>query len=127
MDLNAELTELAWLKERAKRSEDIADERKRIFKAREAELFTTMDRLGLRSVSTDDHTFTPRTTVLSTITDMDAFVAWCEETGQMDDYVKNVQQKARLNELVRERYDNMEELPPGVNSVIREYISTTER
>lgn len=126
-DLIEKLNHLAWLKKRARLSSKVAERRKDEAKQYELDLFQIMEDLGLKSLNTHTHTFVPRTTVRSYITDMDAFEAWLEDEGVRDDFLRVEEQKARLNELVRERLDRKEDLPPGVGWYPQQVISTTER
>lgn len=126
-DLLEKLEHLAWLKRRAKRSMAAAEARKDAAKEFEAELFGVMDDLGLTSLNTRQHTFVPKTTVRSYVTNAEEFRRWLEENDLVSEFLKDEPQKARLNELVRDRLDRKQELPPGVAWYPQQYISTTER
>ena len=127
MDLTERLRHLQRLKERAARSEKIAKERKERFKEFELDTFAYMERNGLDGVTAGGFRFEPRSTTLSTVYDLDAFEGWLREQGLDEEFLRAEPRKQRLNELVRERLDNQQEFPPGVQAYAREYISITER
>lgn len=127
MELRERLEELHRLKERASRSDKIAKERKQRAKDAEIDLFHYMQRNGLDAVAAGGHMFAPRSTTLGVVNDQAAFEQWLMENDLYDEYIRTEPQKARLNEMIRERIDNQQELPPGTNAYAKEYISITER
>ena len=127
MNIVEELDRLAELKRRWKRTEQVSKAREDQFKERQQEIYAWMERNGMESLRTATGTYTTRSTTLSTVFDMDAFVDWLKENDLYEEYIRPDAQKARLNEFVRDRLDAKQDLPPGVGFYQREYISTTER
>ncbi len=121
------LEHLRWLKERAAVSAKIAKERSARFKEYQADLFHYMRRNNLDGISSKGHTFALRSTDLGTVNDQEAFERWLKEQDLYEDYISTEPRKARVNELVRERLDAKQEMPPGVGAYANEYISITER
>ena len=122
-----ELEALYELEAEAKAADGKAKELKDLVKQRRHDLYHFMVRNDVETVRSRGRTFSTRRTVLSTITDIHAFEAWVRENGLEAEYLRPEVRKQQLNELVRERLDNRQELPPGTNSYANEYISTTER
>lgn len=73
--------------------------------------------------------FTPAATTFGKIDDVDAFLAWARaQEGEGEDGETLYEVKARkqlVNELIRERLDNDEPLPPGLGFYVKEYVSVT--
>lgn len=127
MELADMLDHLRWLKARRDRSTKVSKERDRIFKEYERDVYHYLERNRLDGVKSDGYTFGTRSTTMGNVFDQDAFEAWLHDNDLMEDYLRSEPQKARLNELVRERLDNKQDLPPGVSAHAREYISITEQ
>lgn len=120
------LAELRRLKHRATASQDLADKHKQEHADFQEQLFHDLRDAGLHSVRTDDARFDRRSTIYAAVQDHDAFRDWLIEKGLKEDYLVERESKARLNELVRDRLDAGEELPPGIGWFPREYISITD-
>lgn len=127
MELSEMLEHLRELKRRYQRSSQVTKKREAAYKEYDREVHSYLTRNNLDATATGGHTFAPRSTVSGNVYDLALFEEWLEQQGLLDDYVKSEPQKARLNELVRERLDNQAELPPGVNAYVKEYVSITER
>jgi hypothetical protein len=124
-ELKARLIKLGQLKAEKKRAERVADAAKAALVVFEAKLWEDMEESGVQSMGLDSGKFVRKSTVYGQVTDLEALVTWCEENG-VDDLVKTVQEKGRLNELVRAKLDTQEELPPGVSFYESRYISHTQ-
>lgn len=127
MELADMLDHLRWLKTRKDRSSKVSKQREATYKEFERDVYHYMERNRLDGVKSEGFTFGTRSTTMGNVFDQDAFEAWLAENDLLDDYLRKEPQKARINELVRERLDNQQELPPGVNAHAREYVSITEQ
>lgn len=65
--------------------------------------------------------------VSSSVFDKDAAIAYFEEHGMSTGYVEGNVRKAPCNQLLRERMENGEELPPGIEPRITKYVKVTKR
>lgn len=65
--------------------------------------------------------FVPVETNYAQIQDREKFVEWAE--AHDEGLIEVKERKGNLNELVREKLDNGEALPPGVGFYVKEYIS----
>jgi hypothetical protein len=104
----------------------IADEAKKRYQEYEHAVFQEMTAAGMTGFKSETAGYSAKSTIYANVQDSEAFEAWCAENGLTEDFLKSAPEKARLNELVRERLDNGEELPPGVGWYPRNYISITE-
>lgn len=123
--LAQELREMHTMFEEAKALDKQAKEIRMEAKEREARLLERMAEEEVDSQATNGTVYTPASTIYHTIQDEAAFLAWAESAAE-----QLVEVKARsdlMNQLVRERLDNGEELPPGVGFYTRDYISKTAR
>lgn len=120
--LQQDLRQLRRLKEdrdRKKKSYETADE---AFKRKQQAVFDRMEAEGMGSM-VDKRLgvqFVPTETVYGQISDRSEFIEWAKEND-----ISLIQHKERedlLNQLVRERIDNGEPLPPGVTMRVRQYI-----
>lgn len=122
-----ELTELARLKQVKKETEVVAEAAAQELSLYEQNLWERMDMAGIDSSPKwrGLGQFARKSTVYAQVTDRDALVAWAEEQG-LDDVVELKEAKGRLNEIVRDRLDTQQELPPGVSFYERRYIAHTK-
>ena len=74
------------------------------------------------SLRVDGVLFSPTKTAYGQIQDRELFVEWAQTHGDTE-LVEVRERKALLHELVREKLDNGEALPPGVGFYVKEYIS----
>lgn len=109
------------LKRDLKEKKDKADEAKRKHDEAERHLIQRMEGEGCDSISADHTLFVPTRTVYGQINDRDEFVSWAAENDES--LVETKERKGLINELVRERLDNGEELPPGLTFRVDEYVS----
>lgn len=124
-EINERLNHLRHLKRVAKTKADEASSAKSEMEEYQHQLFQDMRASNLYSAKTDQGQFSLKSTIYPTIQNREEFIAWCHEHG-MDDYVQEVEAKGRLGEMVRQRLDDGEELPPGVHYYVKEYISVKE-
>jgi hypothetical protein len=125
-ELRSRLDRLAELKEAKASTARAAKEADAEMKRYQADLYMDMAEAGMTSFGTTRGQFVRKSTTYGTIKDRAAFISWCDENGVTDDYIKEVEEDGRLNELVRSRLDTGEELPPGVDFYTRDYISHTK-
>jgi hypothetical protein len=72
-------------------------------------------------------TFTPRATPYGRIINRDEAVAYFEERGELDTMIQDEVIARRLNELVKERLETGETLPPGVDFYYRRGVTITRK
>lgn len=65
--------------------------------------------------------------VSSSVFDKEQAIAYFEEQGLAQGYVEGTVRKAPLNQLIRDRMENGQELPPGVEPRITKYVKVTKR
>ena len=111
---------------RLRRIKEILDRRAKEAKDRfdraHRELWERMEATGVTAIGIDDRKFVwNKPKVYGSISDKAAFVAWAEEHAP--ELIEPDPRMALVNELVRERIDNNEPLPPGVNWFTRESVS----
>lgn len=122
MNLTEQCEHVRSLKLRASELKHEAEDAAREFKLAERELLDRFEAEGAAGHRTEDGVlFTKVKTIYSKIADRDAFVAWAEE--HEPELLKTDERKGLVHELVRERLDNGEDLPPGVDFRVDEYIS----
>lgn len=122
MNLTEQCEYVRLLKLRATELKRDAEEATREFKLAERELLDRFEAEGASGHRSEDGVLYTRVkTIYSQITDRDAFVSWAEE--HEPELLKTDERKGLVHELVRERLDNGEPLPPGVDFRVDEYIS----
>ena len=89
----------------------------------EARFIERMESEGAEGHKAGGVTFTPAETLYSSVNDRTAFVAWALENEP--ELVQYHERKELINQLIRERVDNGEELPPGTSFYIKQYVSQT--
>jgi hypothetical protein len=111
--------------ERAKYKEH--QEAKRAREQFELELFEDMQSTNTFAQRQGNTNYVLKTTIFSNVTDREAFVEWCRARELDDEFLRETEEKARLNEFVRAALDNNEDLPDGVDWYAKQYISITEK
>lgn len=106
--------------------QDRADKAKADHDRYQAALFDEMRQDRIDGLKHDGAHFIPKETIYATTQDQDAFEAWCKEQGLEDEFLRASVEKGRLNELIRERLNSAEELPPGVSWYSKQYIAITQ-
>lgn len=118
--INEDLEELRRLKMDRDHRKEQFDTADHAFKQKQAEVFERMDEEKIDSMRVDGVNFVRSATAYGTVQDREAFVEWAREHD--DGLVEYKERAALINELVRERIDNGEELPPGLGFYTRELI-----
>lgn len=119
--LTQELRGLRKLRLDRDRKKDTYEAAEAKYKAKEREVYERMEQEEVGSTSVAGVNFVPASTTYAHIQDRSEFIAWAKENDE-----SLLQEKERadlLNQLVRERLDNGEPLPPGLGLRVREYIS----
>jgi hypothetical protein len=122
-----ELERLRQAKKDANEAKKAADA---AFEEAERRLIIRMESEEAESHRADGRNFTPTRTTYGQIQDRAAFIAWAmaqegDEVGEDETLYEIKERKGLVSELVRERLDNGEPLPPGVTFYVKEYVSTT--
>ena len=97
--------------------ERVKDEREKL----DAQVFEHMEYNRIEGMKVDGTNFVPTTTIYAQVQDSDSFVAWAEEHDPT--LLEPKPRKDPLNELVREKLDNGESLPPGLGFNPKQVIS----
>lgn len=123
--LPEKLKELARLKEAYQRLDQQAKEARREHDVFQAEVFEFMRENGLLTIKTDNGTFSCKSTIYAKVQDMEAFAVWVKEQGLEDEFLREKEVGARVNEYVRDSVATGQPLPDGVTWYPREYISVS--
>lgn len=113
-----ELRAIRVERDEAKRAFDELDQQ---YKEAMGRLFHRMNDEGVDGLKVDDVSFVPTETIYANVQDREAFVNWAKDHD--DQLIEDKERKALLNQMVRERVDNGEPLPPGVGFHVREVVS----
>jgi hypothetical protein len=100
-----------------KKYEDLDHE----FKRAQFRLMEEMRSQGVESLKVGGTLFVPTETVYAQVQDRSEFVRWAQEND--DELIDHRERKEVLSQLVRQKLDDGEPLPPGVGFYVREYIS----
>ncbi|MGZ6570499.1 MAG: gp33 family protein [Solirubrobacteraceae bacterium] len=123
MTLEEEIRRVRALRER---KDDLAQQadaaRVEWARAREA-LWERMDATGVKSIGIDDRRYSAKTTIYGSVNDKTALRRWAVDEGNAPELFEPEPRKKLINELVRQRLDNNEELPPGVTWYPENYVS----
>jgi hypothetical protein len=124
---------LLELREKNSVAQRAADEAKAELDAYEAEFWSELEDLGMKSVSLDlgdpyvEVRLERRETTKSRVLDKAALVAWAREHGLAEELVKPEPRKAQLNEYVRTARENGLPLPDGLDFYFDRYVSVTRK
>lgn len=91
----------------------------------EAKLLDRMEQEETDSIASGGTLYTKAQTIFAAVQDESAFQEWA--TTHDEQLIEAKVKKDLLNQLVRERLDNGEELPPGVGFYPKDYISKKAR
>ncbi len=88
----------------------------------EIEFFERMEHEGVGSIRVDGvANFVRAETVYGQVQDRAEFIAWAEQ--EAPELLETKERKKLINEIVRERIDSGEELPPGIGFYTDQYVS----
>ena len=125
MTIQEEIRHVAALREGYEELQGMADEAKELYERAHAALWERMDATGVSSITVDGVQNTRKSTIYASVNDKTEFMKWAEENAP--ELVAPAPRKALVNELVRQKIDNGEELPPGVSFYTNDYVSRTQR
>lgn len=95
----------------------------------ERDFMTRMEAEETDGVRTGGKLYTPTKTIYGKIDDRAAFIEWAKaqegDDADGETLYEVKERKALVSELVRERLDNDEPLPPGIGFYVKEYVSVT--
>lgn len=112
---------LRKLKEQEAKAKDKYDELKAKRERAEIELIQRMEGEEAESHKTAGVLFVPTRRPYGTVQDRQEFVKWAQENAP--ELVEAKERKGLVNEIVRQRLDDGEDLPPGVGYYVKEYVS----
>ena len=90
------------------------------YKKLQEDIIEDMEHEGVDSMKVDGINFVPAETQYGQVQDRQAFVEWAKENDE--ELIEYKERGQLVNELVRERLDNGEELPPGLTFYVRQYV-----
>lgn len=91
------------------------------FKADQAALLERMEEEGCEGTKVEGTNFVPTRTIYGQVQDRTEFVQWAQDNEP--ELLEPKERKELINELVRQKLDDGEPLPPGLNFRVQEYIS----
>lgn len=91
------------------------------FKEAQMKLLERMDEEKCEGTKVNGINFVPTKTIYGQVQDRSEFVSWAEENEP--ELLEPKERKELINELVRQKLDDGEPLPPGLNFRVQEYIS----
>lgn len=112
------LAKLRRERDELKRRFDAADAK---FKEHRTHVFHRMQAEETESMKVAGTLYVAYEDPMATVQDREAFVEWAKDNAP--ELVQLTERKRVLNELVRERLDNGEPLPPGIGLDVKEKIS----
>lgn len=119
---------------RVKRDEDkaAAERSEREYREIEAETWESLEDTPLKPPYKVDLgppygvvSFHPRETIYGRVIDNEAALDYLESAALVDDFTKPKLVMARVNELVRERYEEGESMPPGLDFYPKRFVAIT--
>ncbi len=119
--LAQDAADLRVLKRQAESLDAQTKEAKALAQTAELALFERMASEKVDGIKYDGTNFVPVETSYGQVQDRSEFVAWAED--EMPELLETKERKALVNELVRERLDNGETLPPGLGFYVKQYVS----
>jgi hypothetical protein len=112
--LEEQIRELAKLRDEKDATRQAADDAKLAYDRAHQELWDRMDATGVDSVRIDGRLYSKwEPKVYGTVADKRVFTEWAAEHAP--ELIEPKPRESLINELVRLRVDNNEELPPGLN------------
>lgn len=119
--IQEEAAALRTMKEQYNESKAETEALKAQFDAAQSKLIERMEDEKVEGVKVDGTNFVPAKTTYGKITDRRKFIEWAKI--EAPELLEDRERKELLNELARQRIDDGEEMPPGMGSYDREYIS----
>lgn len=120
-NITDELKNLRELRLHRDKCKELYEQADKEFKKQQARVIDLMETEGMESAKVDGVLFSRVGTIFGYVNNRQKFIEWAAE---YDEELFEPKERAQLvNEIVRERVLNNEELPPGVSFYVREYIS----
>jgi hypothetical protein len=119
--LNQDLKKLRKLKLVKERTTESDKQAKKEFDQFQLQVYQRMEQEDVQGHRTGDVLFTPTETPYAQVQDRAAFLAWAQDNDEQ--LFEPKERKELINQLVREKLDNSEPLPPGLGFYIKQYIS----
>lgn len=120
------LAELAEKKNHYRNLDQQAKEARRDHERFQAQVYEYMRDQGLLSIKTHHGTYSAKATVYAKVQNLDEFVEWTRVNGLSEEFLREKEVGARLNEFVRDAVANGSPLPDGVVWYPKEYISLVQ-
>jgi murein L,D-transpeptidase YafK len=115
-----DLIDLRGLKAARDALKEEYDEADKRFRKKQEQVLNRMELEETESQKVDGTLFVPTETVYGQVQDRAAFLEWAQDN---DEELFERKERAQLvNQLVREKLDNGEALPPGITFYVRKYI-----
>lgn len=122
--IEEEIRELAYLKAEMRATAAAAAKAKLAYDKAHRALWDRMDATGVTRADVDGYAYSyNKAKVYGTVADKRAFYEWAVTEGNAPELFDDEPREKLVNELVRQRIDNGEALPPGVNFYTRETVS----
>lgn len=112
---------LRVLKQRATAIDAQAKELKADAKSAEIAFLNRLEDEGVESIKYDGTLFVPAETTYGNVSDRSVFIEWALENSP--ELVEYKERPKLVNETVREYLDNGQELPPGLDFYVKQYVS----
>lgn len=132
VEVATKLRRLMELRERRDLDKATAERSEKEYRASEAEVWEALEDSPLKppyKVDLGDEfgvvRFHPRETIYGRVIDKDAAIEHFEERAMVDELTEPKIVMARVNELVREAYEQGDDMPPGVDFVPRRFVTIT--
>jgi hypothetical protein len=119
--LSAQCDALRELKQERDEAKAVYDDLKTQHEIAELALIERMELEDADGHKTGGTNFIPVETPYAQVQDRESFVEWAKLHDEA--LIEEKERKGNLNELVRERLDNGEGMPPGIGFYVKKYIS----
>lgn len=120
------LTRLAELKNKYRALDEKAKKARHEHERFQAEVYEFMRDNGLLTVKTNSGTYSAKSTIYAKVQDLEQFLDWARTMELDEEFVREKEVGARLNEYVRDAVANGSPLPDGVVWYPKEYISLVQ-
>lgn len=119
--IQEEAEHLRSLKSEHTEAKEKTKELREEFERRQWLLLERMEQEKVEGLKVDGINFVPTETIYAKVADRRAFIEWAIENDP--ELIEQKERKAVLNEFVRQKLDDGEPLPPGMDSRVDSYIS----
>lgn len=119
--ISEDCAHLRGLKLRSTNLDAQAKEAKAECKAAEIALINRMEDESVDALKYDGTLFVPSETTYGNVSDRSEFIEWALENAP--ELVEYKERPKLVNETVREYLDNNQELPPGLDFYVKQYVS----